>query len=1223
MKFREILRFEFAYQLRRPWPWLIFAVLFAFSVLWARDASLAEALYEEFFVNSPFAVAKTTVMVSLIWLLLGPVVAGEAAARDVAARMHPLIYTAPVSRAQYLGGRFVAAFAINALMMMGVQAGILLAVQSPGIAPELMGPFRPAAYLTALAYIALPTAFAATAVQFALALRTGRPMASYLGSMLLFCMSYVVGIFLINQGRQDVARLLDPIGVVFIVDALSHLWTTTEKNVRLVGLEGVVLTNRILWLGIGFGAMSTAWLRFRFAHRVEGTRLRRRARPREAEPPVVAGLTAADKPIVVRDGPRMFGFRTAARQTLSIATDSFRTMAKSWAGLALLVAIPLMSVPVVIDQMTTGGVPLVPTTARVIKELTGPLASEMSRWIMIPLLLVYFAGELVWRERDAGMGEIADAAPVSEWVPMLGKFLGLGLLLTAFQALLTAAGMAAQGMLGGARVDVGLYLKAMFGLQLPEYLLFAMFALVIHGVVNQKYVGHLAAIIACVVIALAPMFGIEHNLLIYGAGPGWTYSEMSGFGPSLGPWLCFKLYWAAWALLLAVVARLLWARGREGGPRMRLRLARRRLAGATARAALVAAVLSVAFGGFVFYNTNVRNPYRSSSAVTTLRAEYEQRYKRYEDAQQPRLAATRFRVDFHPRRRTMEIRGTYHMVNRDRVAIDSIHVSIPGVQPRAMAFDRPASLAVDDRDRGHRIYALAAPLQPGDSLRMDFAMHVEPRGFRNRGADDAVVENGSWFTVGGWFPDIGYQPSRELVSAADRRAHGLPERPVVPSLYDTKQRMRRADRVAFDAVVSTDADQTAVAPGALRRTWMQGGRRFFHYAADGGVSGEHGFFSARYAVHRVTWTNPAPGSTQRVTIQLFHDPRHTRNLQRILRATTASLDYYTRHFGPYPRDYLTFVERPGEGTGMHADAGMISYAGGFDSWGADAGAGSFDHPSAIVLHEMAHQWTLPYAFVEGAPVMSESLAWYYGFQVLRERYGEAQLRRFLSWMRQPSMYPPIRRGEPLLRGLDPYMSYRRGPFALFALSESMGTERVNTALRRLNEKHRSGEPPLATTLDLYDELRAVTPDSLRPLLHDLFEVNTFWSFAAERVTARRTAAGAWQVSMDVTARKVVADSAGVETEVPVSEWVEVGVFARVPEGQDRLSAPLYLRRHRLRSGRQTITVTVPREPIGAGIDPHHLLDWEDKDGDDNVRRARIVSVPSSGSPSATKKGTPR
>jgi hypothetical protein len=45
--------------------------------------------------------------------------------------------------------------------------------------------------------------------------------------------------------------------------------------------------------------------------------------------------------------------------------------------------------------------------------------------------------------------------------------------------------------------------------------------------------------------------------------------------------------------------------------------------------------------------------------------------------------------------------------------------------------------------------------------------------------------------------------------------------------------------------------------------------------------------------------------------------------------------------------------------------------------------------------------------------------------------------------------------------------------------------------------------------------------------------------------------------------------------------------------------------HRIRSGEQTITVTVPHEPLLAGIDPHHLLDWVE-DGDDN--NIEVVSI---------------
>jgi hypothetical protein len=68
----------------------------------------------------------------------------------------------------------------------------------------------------------------------------------------------------------------------------------------------------------------------------------------------------------------------------------------------------------------------------------------------------------------------------------------------------------------------------------------------------------------------------------------------------------------------------------------------------------------------------------------------------------------------------------------------------------------------------------------------------------------------------------------------------------------------------------------------------------------------------------------------------------------------------------------------------------------------------------------------------------------------------------------------------------------------------------------------------------------------------------------------------------------------------MDEWVELGVFAPAPDAET-MGAPLHVRRHRVRSGRQTLTVTVPREPGRAGVDPFHLLDWEPGDNTAGVR----------------------
>jgi hypothetical protein len=209
--------------------------------------------------------------------------------------------------------------------------------------------------------------------------------------------------------------------------------------------------------------------------------------------------------------------------------------------------------------------------------------------------------------------------------------------------------------------------------------------------------------------------------------------------------------------------------------------------------------------------------------------------------------------------------------------------------------------------------------------------------------------------------------------------------------------------------------------------------------------------------------------------------------------------------------------------------------------------------------------------------------------------------RLLNWMHQPYPHKPIKGGAPLIRGLDPWTGYRRGPFALVALREYVGEDRINVAIRSWREKHFAPGAPPATTLTLYRELDAATPDSLKSLLRDLFMENTFWELGVVG-TAKPAQGETWDVTLEITARKVVVDSAGKETEVAMNDLVDVGVF-----GSGALSAPkdpLYFEKRRIVSGKQTITVNVPRKPARVGVDPYLLL--LDLDSNDNWEAVGIV-----------------
>ena len=1192
MKLLGILQFEIAYQLRRPLTWLAFAILLVFSFVNTRVAIVPVTLPQDFILNSPFIITSVTVFSCQIWLLIAPGIAGEAAARDVHTGIYPLAYTTPVSKTEYLAGRFLAAFLLNAFVLLGVQLGSLLAAFGPGANPQIIGPFRPAAYLAAYVFIGLTNAFIATTVQYSAALVSGRPIAAYVGSVALFFLSYPVtfGLYLAGLGRR--ALMADPIGVLAIMNEMMSKWTIVEKNVRAFTLEGPMLWNRLLWLAIAGLTLVLVSMRFRFAHRMTTSRWRRK-RETITTPVMSAARTDSVVAYAARDD-----FSTRLQQTLSIARSSFWMIVKSIPGMFLLVVFPLFLMLVFSsNDLEQWGIPLLPRTGWLLsKHMTSPLTEAADFRIMIPLLVVYFVGELVWRERDAGLSENVDTTPAPEWVFLLGKFLGVAFTLAALMVCTIAVGIVTQAMRGYYDFEIGKYVEIMFGLQLPEYLLFAALAFFLHVAVNQKYLGLIVSLLAFLYIVIAPFLGIHHKLLIYSASPNWYYTDMRGFGESVGPWAWFKGYWAAWAFLLGVAALLLWIRGRESGFGGRMRIARGRLTRATLGAAITAGALIAALGGFVFYNTNVLNEYITDDEMITRRAEYEQRFGKYEGVPQPVPTSTTLDIAIHPRQRTAAIHGNIRLINRNTTPIDSVHLEPAFYVDTRVTFDRPFKQVVSDKRLGHDIYALETPLQPGDSLTLQFDVQLRPHGFNNAGprssgAGRAILENGTYLTSGA-LPVIGYQPMRELMSADDRRKYGLPRQVTLPPPADVDPGMASSAASTFDATISTDLDQVAVAPGELRRSWTDGGRRYFHYASDIPIHGMDVFFSAKYAVHREQHNG--------VDLQIYLHPEHAKHVERYLRSARAALDYYSAQFGQYPWRFLQIVEQPGNFLGMGVDGSGLVTAG--ESFLLlDPQRPGFDMIFQVAAHEMGHQWwgmQLRPAFAEGAGVISESLAWYSAMQLVKHEQGREALRRFMYFMREPNPWPEIRTGLPLLRAMDPWANYRKGPYAFYALSEYIGEDRVNAALRTLIENKKSS---LATTLDLYRELQGVTPDSLKPLLHDLFEVNAFWTFDTKKATAVQTENGAWQVALEIDAHKTVADSAGKEHEAPIAEEIEIGIFAP-PVAGEILGRTLYLQRHRIQPGTQTITLTVPEKPDRAGIDPYNLLDWEEGD---NIERIEL------------------
>src|SRR5688572_13182165 len=1185
MTFREVFRFEVEYRIRQPSTWVYALVLFGIPFLLMHAINGSSQ-----YLNAPVLVMQASAILGSIGMLVTAGIFGDAASRDVQTRMHSLFYTSPVREAHYLGGRFLGSLLVNAVLVMGVPLGMLAASVMPYMPAGKFGPVHVAAYVQTYALMLLPNVIVIGAFMFAAAALTRQALATYLGGLALFMLGTVAGDFAGALGGGTLETLLDPFGGGAITKA-TEFWTPAEQNARLIGWPAVMLVNRALWIGVAALAFALLVARFRFAHPAGVARRPwwRRRPAVDTAPDRLTPIQAVPSPA----GRRSFDFGGRVRQTMEVAARAWREVAATKAFLLILVGAMVF---VFATGWDVGNGVFGDATWPVTHLIAGTVLGSYLPPVMA-LLIAILAGDLVWREREVGLGDIAAVAPIPNGVALFGRFLALVAMLVTLQVAFIAGGMLLQTLQGYTRFELDVYAKLLFGIKLVDYVLLAALAMAVHVVVNNKYLGHLIVVMYFASTLAAGLLGITNSMLVYGSDPGWVWSDMNGLAPFLSGLVWFKLYWAAWALLFAVLASLFWVRGRELGPRRRLVLARQRLHGGAVRAAAVALTLIVGLGGFVFYNTKVLNAYETPDEIAAQKAEYERRYKRFEGAPAPSVYAMRMHVELYPAEGAAEIEGTYRLVNREDRAIDSLHV-LPSadVDTRALRFDRGARLVVDDSVRRYRVYALERPLAPGDSIAMSFRLVHRPRGFQNAGAPTDVTPNGTYL-YGTWMPLLGYSPGREVMDEQKRRELGLPPRKAAPSAGDVDARdgEKPVQLVASETIVGTDPRHTVVAMGTLVREWTEKGRRYFHYRTDQPTRLGFAVLSAEYAVRRDT--------ARGVQLAVYHHPTHDVNVDRMMRSMRASLAYFSEQFGPYQSGELRVVEFPLYSAGARAHPHTIAFSEG-SAFLTRVDSGEVDRTFFVVAHETAHQWwggqVIP-ASEPGAGFVSETLAQYSAMMVLETSYGVEMAREFYdfhvdTYFQYRGVY--TNREAPLLDVVQQgYVYYFKGGAAMYALRERLGADAVNGALRRFRDKYAGANAPPPTSRALYAELRAVTPDSLKPMLSDLFEHITIWDVRTDSAKAEPLGGGAYRVTLFVEASKARSDSIGNLTPTGMNDLVEIGVFAGNAQGQSAGDS-LYVREHRMRAGQQAIVVTVPRQPTRAGIDPYHKL--IERDRGDNV-----------------------
>jgi ABC-2 type transport system permease protein len=1221
--FWEFFTFELRFRAKSLSTYVYFLMWMAFSFLCVASESFGPVANSngKVLLNGPYAITMNDQFSCLFGIIVIAAIFGTSILRDFQRDTYQILFTKPVSKFSYLGGRWAGSFVITILAFSGLMVGAYLGSFAPWADHARIGPNHFWWYLEPFLSIVVVQVFFTGSLFFAIAALTRKIFIVYLQGVALF-MLYIIGITVFSAIRSLEhfwSGILDPVGLL-LTDTITRYWSVVEKNTQLLPWDfsgyspGVFLFNRLLWLGVGVAALGAVWALFPMSvealtAKSQGRRAAKLRQQDEEALRIRRTFVAVRLPRV----RQLFGVNTSLRQYFALAGLRTRLILKEvpfWAIVGLLIAFAVNNGHF---AGHLGGQNVWPVTYLMLQAVEG------SATLFFMIVAALYAAELIWREKDTRFDGIHDALPISEATDWLSKLTAIAVVEFFLLGVAMLVGMLMQTIDGYYHYEVGQYIKELYFVTYPQVMTFAVFAMFVQTMVSNKFIGHGIVIGVFASQAILFGFGWENSLLLPGAVPSYIYSDMNGYGHFVRAIFWAITYWAGIFGFLGVISMAYARRGAEDSLRARSRLARQRMP-ALAAAAAFFALLAVGAGGWYYYNAHVLNEYLTAEGQRRRSADYERDFKKYENIPQPKVTAVDTLVNIYPQRRSFDATGRYTLQNKSAEPIPEIHLSDAHQSITEVHFDRPSHVVSQSARNMYSIYAFDKPLLPGEVVTLSFSVNHTSRGFRDGNELAQFAYNGTFFDAE-FFPIVGYNAGLEVDDPRRRRElHLGPLQDMAPRGDAIQERVNlftpTADWITYHTVVSTSDDQIGISPGYLVRSWQKDGRRYAEYAM--GSTHMLDFFaylSARYTVRKELYSGPSGA----VNLEVYYDPAHTFNVDEMLEASRAGLDYFQKNFSPYQFNQYRIMEFPRYRTFAQSFPNTVPFSEGIGFITRVLKPTDVDLTLFVTAHELGHQWwahQLIGGHVQGSNMMSETLAQYSAYMVMQQKYGKDYMHRVMrhfldGYLRGRAA--EVRGEKPLaLVQREDYVWYQKGGQIMYTLADYIGEDKINLALHNFLMQYRYANAnnqvdaaqhdvsvatenhPYPDTRLLVAALREQTPPELQYLIDDGFNSIVLYDNKAVSATSQKTPEGKYLVTLNVQARKVKADENGVETPMPLADFIEIGVF----KGKKDEEKPLYMRREKITADHATFTILVDELPTRAGIDPYNKL--IDRISDDNM-----------------------
>ncbi len=1217
--FSTILTQELSYWFKRPAFYIYLVIFFLLATfLSAASAGIFDFLTvttgSSAIVNSPISLNTLFVGMMEFIFFLFPSIIGVSIYRDFKSEMHTILYSYPFTKSNYLFAKFFSGIIIVTLIVLVVGVSFYIGFRLPGTNQDIVGDFNLQAYLFSYAIFMLPNILLFGIIVFGVVTFTRNIAAGFITIILLIFLRTLTSGLVSEEETRFLAALLDPYGDQ-AVRYYTRYWTLSEQNELMIPLKEVILYNRLLWLGIASGLFVLVFRYFSFTQNAFTLNFNKNKGERSTKRNF-GGIVNVNLPKVTYSHT----FKTHLQTLWKLSVIDFKYIVKSWPFISIVIVgliFILIGLSEIGDLFGTARLPL---TWRM---LSGGAVFTLS----INICTFLYAGMLVHRGNMARADHLIDVTPVPNWTLLGSKLLALIKMQLVLLSIIMLSGLIFQIYKGYYQFELGLYIQELFGLRLINYIIWALLSLCIQVLFRNPYLGLFVLLVISIGLPLLSLAGIEQNIFKYNQDSGLNYSDMNGYGTSITMYLVYKFYWLLAGMVLLITSALFWVRGVPTAFKDRFKLANQRFRGGTRIAFLLFLFGFLAVGMRIYYENNVNNTRLSSKQREELQVDWEKKYKKYENAPQPRVVSVQTHMNIYPESRDFKAKATYYMVNKTDDSIDSLFLNHNNL-PSEFTFNKEVALVLKDTVHNFDIYQLTSPLLPGDSLQLVSKVENKPNTFLRN--NSAVLSNGTFINNFNLFPTFGYSPGGELRDNQTRRKYGLPKNDLRPHPSDSTALgntyiSRDSDWIDFEATVSTSKDQIAIAPGYLQKEWVEGDRRYFHYKMDSKMLHFYAFNSARYEVKKEEWNG--------ISLEIYYHKGHEFNLDRMMKGLKKSLSYNATNFSPYQHRQARIIEFPKSlGTFAQSFPNTIPFseAIGFIADVDDSEEGGVDYPFSITAHEVAHQWWAHQvigADVLGATMLSESLSEYASLKILEEQYGKEKMRIFLK--KSLDGYLTQRTGERkrenalMYNDGQGFIRYQKGSLVFYAMSDYIGEENLNKALSAYVAKVKFQEPPYTTSIDMVNYIRAATPDSLKYLIKDMFEEVTLYENAMVDASYKALDNGTYEVRMEFNVGKYKNDEKGKKyygTTVgdsirykndkmskpllssPLQDYIDVAIFGEEEVDGKVKEKILYYQKHKFTQINNTLTLIVHEQPKEVGIDPFNKL--IDTQSNDNRRKLK-------------------